>query len=394
MSSSPGGSDLALELEEVSLADPSAEMREDGLHVVFPAGDGESFRCQPDFCGLDFRAQALSDEWRDDKQPASSLRIVIRRVVAGSLAAQLNIVGPGMVLESVQGEPVAGLSLGDCFNLLEQASPPVRLVFAADGLPDVVPVETPRDTYGFPFAVGRMTQSGYFKTTPRTHIEIDQEIQSRVVSKKAKKLAISQEKRWERWLAAASGASFETPTAALKISCLGVPPGMRSEVWCALAGTVQLRATAEAAGHSYTIWAAEPEQPLASLAAAGFAADEDENLYQIEKDISRTFPSHRLFDRSSSGTGMGGIGIGVLRRILRAFVRRNPDIGYVQSMNYIAATIIITMIPDDCHDVRKEEAAFWLFSAIVEGALPDYYSASLFGVQRDTMVMSAALMRA
>jgi len=40
-----------------------------------------------------------------------------------------------------------------------------------------------------------------------------------------------------------------------------------------------------------------------------------------------------------------------------------------------------------------EQDAFWLFCAIVEGVLRDYYSLTLYGVRRDTMVLAAALRR-
>lgn len=51
-------------------------------------------------------------------------------------------------------------------------------------------------------------------------------------------------------------------------------------------------------------------------------------------------------------------GLTSLRRVLRAFCWRNPALGYTQSLNFVAATLLIFM---------PEEEAFWTLVTIVEG---------------------------
>ena len=56
----------------------------------------------------------------------------------------------------------------------------------------------------------------------------------------------------------------------------------------------------------------------------------DWNL-QIEKDLHRTFPGHPVMD---------GTGRSALRRILAAYARRNPSVGYCQACpSYTAALV-------------------------------------------------------
>jgi hypothetical protein len=51
-------------------------------------------------------------------------------------------------------------------------------------------------------------------------------------------------------------------------------------------------------------------------------------------------------------------------------VVRNPVIGYCQSMNIIAATLLLFL---------EEEDAFYLFVSIIE-KIPEYYEKSLLGM--------------
>jgi len=72
---------------------------------------------------------------------------------------------------------------------------------------------------------------------------------------------------------------------------------------------------------------------------------------KIDKDILRTLPKNPMFGRSSSGPRM-------LRRILIAYARMNPAVGYCQGMNVLVAVIL--------HHVREEEASFWLFVQLMK----------------------------
>lgn len=70
--------------------------------------------------------------------------------------------------------------------------------------------------------------------------------------------------------------------------------------------------------------------------------------------------------------------IAVLRRVLSAYVLRNPTIGYCQGMNNIVAKLIQAM---------DEEDAFWTFCQTIEQILPlDYYS-NMLGVLVEQQVL-------
>ena len=67
-----------------------------------------------------------------------------------------------------------------------------------------------------------------------------------------------------------------------------------------------------------------------------------------------------------------------IKRVLTAFVRRNPLLGYIQSMNYIVGRLL---------EVLSEEEAFWVFTIILEDYLPfDYMQDGLTGAIIDQKV--------
>ncbi|KAF9475431.1 TBC-domain-containing protein [Pholiota conissans] len=84
---------------------------------------------------------------------------------------------------------------------------------------------------------------------------------------------------------------------------------------------------------------------------------------EIEKDVGRTMPLNIFF-------GGDGAGVDKLRRVLLAYSRRNPAVGYCQGMNLITSTLLLVH--------ADEEDAFWMLAAIVERLLPeDFFSPSL-----------------
>ncbi|KAK4349053.1 hypothetical protein RND71_031808 [Anisodus tanguticus] len=54
---------------------------------------------------------------------------------------------------------------------------------------------------------------------------------------------------------------------------------------------------------------------------------------QIEKDLPRTFPGHPALDEKGRNS---------LRRLLIAYARHNPDVGYCQAMNFFAGPAVVT----------------------------------------------------
>ncbi|KAF5379653.1 hypothetical protein D9615_005777 [Tricholomella constricta] len=125
----------------------------------------------------------------------------------------------------------------------------------------------------------------------------------------------------------------------------GIPLVYRSKVWLECSGGLEMR---------------EPglfQDLLAELEGPGSV------LGEIEKDVGRTMPLNMFF-------GGDGAGVEKLRRVLIAYSRRNPAVGYCQGMNLITSTLLLVH--------ADEEEAFWTLSAIVERILPeDFFSPSL-----------------
>ena len=89
----------------------------------------------------------------------------------------------------------------------------------------------------------------------------------------------------------------------------------------------------------------------------------------IELDVRRTFPEHpRLTDEF----------VERMRRVLLAYAKRNPEVGYCQGMNFVAASILLF--------IEAEDDAFWLLTHMVEEVLPDHYVQSMIGHTVDRQV--------
>jgi len=87
---------------------------------------------------------------------------------------------------------------------------------------------------------------------------------------------------------------------------------------------------------------------------ANIERDESSNIEAydtIERDIDRTFPRHRLFNRHNRE------GQGMLRRLLHAYTELDPEVGYCQGMAFIAAALLSYI---------EEEEAFWCFVAAMQ----------------------------
>lgn len=78
----------------------------------------------------------------------------------------------------------------------------------------------------------------------------------------------------------------------------------------------------------WQLWHAEgaSSELSSKVGAAWHPSSRDWNL-QIEKDLHRTFPGHPVMD---------GTGRSALRRILAAYARRNPSVGYCQVRHCLA----------------------------------------------------------
>uniref|UniRef100_UPI00398F254A TBC1 domain family member 2B isoform X1 n=2 Tax=Pristiophorus japonicus TaxID=55135 RepID=UPI00398F254A len=98
---------------------------------------------------------------------------------------------------------------------------------------------------------------------------------------------------------------------------------------------------------------------------------------QIELDLMRTLPNNKHYASPTSE------GVQKLRNILLAFSWRNPDVGYCQGLNRLAAIALLYL---------EQEEAFWCMVAITECFMsPDYYTKNLLGSQVDQRVFKDLL---
>ena len=137
------------------------------------------------------------------------------------------------------------------------------------------------------------------------------------------------------------------------------------------------------------------------------------DLEAIERDLHRTFPDNIKFRSSQTPatpatpatpdssdeeprgsqqtvTDAQDIGkrpetpmIASLRRVLHAFAVYNPQIGYCQSLNFLAGMLLLF--------VETEEYAFWLLNIITRVFLPGTHEISLEGANVDLGVLMCGL---
>ncbi|KAJ0089258.1 hypothetical protein Patl1_31997 [Pistacia atlantica] len=151
-----------------------------------------------------------------------------------------------------------------------------------------------------------------------------------------------------------------------ELECLvrgGVPKDLRGEVWQAFVGVKARRV------ERYY------EDLLAQVTNAGESKEHDNTSgvpkkwkRQIEKDIPRTFPGHPALNENGRDS---------LRRLLLAYARHNPSVGYCQAMNFFAGILLLLM---------PEENAFWTFVGIIDDYFDGYYTEEMIESQVDQLV--------
>ena len=178
---------------------------------------------------------------------------------------------------------------------------------------------------------------------------------------------------WRRLM----GAGDDAPAPALELDARtrrliarGVPPQWRGRVWHAL-----LCRAASRRGDPALLAALHDSGYYALLLRRRARATHAEVRELIRKDARRTFGDHRDARKLQAST----------RRVLDAYSHRNPRVGYCQSMNFLAATLLLFL---------PEHAAFWTLCAIVELALPaGFYATQLHGVTVELRLLSDLLSR-
>lgn len=142
----------------------------------------------------------------------------------------------------------------------------------------------------------------------------------------------------------------------------GIPPHLRGQVWWMCSGAEEKRSTSS---ESY----AKLIDRLPTLNKC-IAMD-------IEKDLPRTFPQQQ--QHSADASDSCSRHISELRRVLQAYSLRNPQIGYCQSMNFLAAVLLHHM---------EEEEAFWVLVAMVEELIPQFHTRTMSGSRAEQRVFA------
>jgi hypothetical protein len=98
----------------------------------------------------------------------------------------------------------------------------------------------------------------------------------------------------------------------------------------------------------------------------------NEHASSIRKDLHRTFPDNAFFacdvlgkDGSIMMDAESNPKLQMLRRVLMAFSAHSPEIGYCQSLNFLAGLLLL---------FEDEEKAFWMLVTIVH----DYFPKNMF----------------
>ncbi|CAN1237713.1 TBC1 domain family member 8B [Linum grandiflorum] len=152
----------------------------------------------------------------------------------------------------------------------------------------------------------------------------------------------------------------------------GVPMALRGELWQAFVG-VKARRTDKyyqelLASETKPENHADEQSENDTKSLPRDPASTEKWKGQIEKDLPRTFPGHPALDND---------GRNALRRLLTAYARHNPSVGYCQAMNFFAALLLLLM---------PEENAFWTLMGILDDYFDGYYSEEMIESQVDQLV--------
>ncbi|KAM6426513.1 TBC1 domain family member 2B isoform 2-T2 [Liasis olivaceus] len=224
--------------------------------------------------------------------------------------------------------------------------------------------EQPEQAYSRPRLVSEYDVYG-FQTVPE-----DEEEEERLVAKvralDLKSLSLSEHQemstgvKWENFLAATANREMVRSVELKNLIRGGIPHDHRCQVWKWCVGL-----------HVKKFKDRSPPGYFQSLLQNALKKQNPASK-QIELDLLRTLPNNKHYSSPASE------GIQKLRNVLLAFSWRNPDIGYCQGLNRLAAIALLYL---------EQEDAFWCLVTIVEVFMPrDYYTKTLLGSQVDQRV--------
>ncbi|KAF8718675.1 hypothetical protein HU200_024975 [Digitaria exilis] len=156
--------------------------------------------------------------------------------------------------------------------------------------------------------------------------------------------------------------------------CGGVPMALRGEIWQAFVGVGARKIT----GYYNKLLEGTLESDEKDLvdpvvnqqtSAPRKLVQPEKWKGQIEKDLPRTFPGHPALDED---------GRNALRRLLTAYARHNPSVGYCQAMNFFAGLFLLFM---------PEENAFWALVGVIDDYFDGYYTEEMIESQVDQLVL-------
>lgn len=140
-----------------------------------------------------------------------------------------------------------------------------------------------------------------------------------------------------------------------KLIRVGLPNRLRGELWEICAGSVHMRLASPKLYDSLL----NEYKGRSSLA-----------IEEIEKDLNRSLPEYSAYQSPE--------GIAALRRVLTVYSWKNPEVGYCQAMNIVAAALLI---------FQTEEQTFWTLNVLCDKLLPGYYSKTMYGTLLDQKVL-------
>ncbi|KAF3689195.1 USP6 N-terminal-like protein Related to the N-terminus of tre [Channa argus] len=190
---------------------------------------------------------------------------------------------------------------------------------------------------------------------------------------------------------------------------MGIPPNLRGRVWKCLLSIESLRQNSD---FNYQKCLSEVRGPLVDLGVSEYgilsaiatlsdtqndldlnqqqgsncpdlrySVDDITLFRQIALDLQRSFPTHR----SLMGESPEAIeGQAQLFRVLTAYAKYNPQVGYSQGMSYIAAVLLMEV---------GEEEAFWALTALLDKPkyLGELFDLSLTKLQHQVKVFDQFL---
>ncbi|PYH49532.1 TBC domain-containing protein [Aspergillus saccharolyticus JOP 1030-1] len=137
----------------------------------------------------------------------------------------------------------------------------------------------------------------------------------------------------------------------------GIPVALRAKIWSECSGASSMRVPGYYGDLVRGIGGTDPDPSVVS---------------QIEMDINRTLTDNVFFRK--------GPGVEKLKEVLLAYSRRNPEVGYCQGMNLIAASLLLV--------TPTAEDTFWLLASMIEVILPEhYYDHGLLASRADQVVL-------